>query len=295
MRRLAAGYSLCTLLCLDSRRSDLHALRHQPELRHLLLAHCSTEQLPAKLPAPVDGTSLSMPGTGAGATDTVRKMTGPGGATLSYQVFQDAARTINWGNTTADEVSGTGTTTVTFYGQIPAGQVVAPGTYTDTLSTATTSFQVTAIVAASCTITANPLAFGNYAGLVLNSTTTILVTCSKSTTYNVGLNAGTSTGATVTNRSMTGPASTLLNYKLFRNSATDHQLGKYRWHGYSSGNRERRRTISHRLWPGSSRPIRPTRKLHRHDYGDSHLLVVVNLLTPVLKSLRVEFRISLLN
>ncbi len=159
------------------------------------------------------------PGTGAGATDTVRKMTGPGGATLSYQVFQDAARTINWGNTTADEVSGTGTTTVTFYGQIPAGQVVAPGTYTDTLSTATTSFQVTAIVAASCTITANPLAFGNYAGLVLNSTTTILVTCSKSTTYNVGLNAGTSTGATVTNRSMTGPASTLLNYKLFRNSA----------------------------------------------------------------------------
>jgi spore coat protein U-like protein len=133
-------------------------------------------------------------------------------------VFQNAARTTNWGNTATDEVTGTGNTTVTFYGQIPAGQVVAPGTYTDTLSTATTSFQVTAIIAPSCTITTSPLAFGNYTGLVLNSTTTILVTCSKSSTYNVGLNAGTSTGATVTNRSMSGPSSALLNYKLFSNA-----------------------------------------------------------------------------
>ncbi len=158
-------------------------------------------------------------GTGAGATETVRKMTGPGGATLSYEVFQDAARTTNWGNTTTDEMTGTGNANVTFYGQIPAGQVVAPGTYTDTLSTATTSFQVTAIVPATCTITANPLAFGNYSGVVLSSTTTIFVTCSKTTAYNVGLNAGTATGATVSNRSMTGPVSALLNYKLFSNSA----------------------------------------------------------------------------
>ncbi len=157
-------------------------------------------------------------GTGAGATETVRKMTGPGGATLSYQVFQDAARSINWGNTAADEVSGTGTTNVTFYGQIPAGQVVAPGTYTDTLSTATTSFQVTAVIQATCTIVANPLAFGNYTGVILNSTTTIFVTCSKLAAYSVGLNAGTSTGATVTNRRMTGPAAAILNYKLFSNS-----------------------------------------------------------------------------
>lgn len=36
-------------------------------------------------------------GTGSGATTTTRKMTSSSGATLSYQVFQDAARTINWG------------------------------------------------------------------------------------------------------------------------------------------------------------------------------------------------------
>jgi len=157
-------------------------------------------------------------GAGAGATESIRKMTGPGGATLSYRVFQDAARTINWGNTTADELTGTGSTNVTFYGQISAGQVVAPGTYTDTLDTATTTFQVTAVVQASCTIAANPLGFGNYTGVVLNSTTTVFVTCSKATTYDLGLNAGTATGATVTNRSMTGPASSLLNYRLFSNS-----------------------------------------------------------------------------
>jgi len=36
--------------------------------------------------------------------------------------------------------------------------------------------------------------------------------------YNVGLSAGLATGATVTNRSMTGPASALLGYKLFSDS-----------------------------------------------------------------------------
>lgn len=158
-------------------------------------------------------------GTGAGASETVRKMTGPGGAELSYEVFQDAARTINWGNTTGTELTGTGNANVTFYGQILAGQYVAPGTYTDTLSTDTTSFEVIVIVVKACTLSATNLAFGNYTGAVIDSTSTISVTCTNTTTYNVGLSAGTATGATVTNRSMTGPGSALLHYKLFRDSA----------------------------------------------------------------------------
>ena len=49
-------------------------------------------------------------GTGSGATTTTRKMTSSSGATLSYQIFQDAARTRNWGNTTGvDTVAMTGT------------------------------------------------------------------------------------------------------------------------------------------------------------------------------------------
>jgi spore coat protein U-like protein len=157
-------------------------------------------------------------GTGAGATETVRKMTGPAGATLSYQLFVDAARTTNWGNTTGNELTGTGNANITVYGRIAAGQFLAPGTYTDTISTATTSFTVTAVVPASCTIAANPLGFGTYSGLLINSTSILSVTCTNTTPYNVGLNAGTAAGATVTNRSMTGPATALLGYKLFSNS-----------------------------------------------------------------------------
>jgi len=157
-------------------------------------------------------------GSGAGATETLRKMTGPGGAELSYEVFQDAARTINWGNTTATELTGTGNANITFYGQILAGQYVVPGTYTDTLSTGTTNFSVTATVAKDCAVTATNLAFGNYTGAQVRSTSTITATCTSSTAYTVGLSAGTATGASVTNRSMTGPGSSLLHYSLFSNS-----------------------------------------------------------------------------
>jgi spore coat protein U-like protein len=62
------------------------------------------------------------------------------------------------------------------------------------------------------------MAFGTYTGVVAISTSTISMTCTNTTSYNVGLSAGTATGATVTNRSMTGPASSLLAYKLFRDS-----------------------------------------------------------------------------
>jgi spore coat protein U-like protein len=164
-------------------------------------------------------------GVGTGASVTVRKMTGPGGAELSYQVFQDAARTINWGNTTGTDLSGTGNANITFYAQIVTGQYVAPGTYTDTLSTATTSFTVTATVAKDCSVSATNLAFGNYSGALINSSSTILVTCTNTTPYNVGLNAGLATGATVTNRSMTGPGSALLRYSLFSNSGHTNNWG----------------------------------------------------------------------
>jgi spore coat protein U-like protein len=85
-------------------------------------------------------------------------------------------------------------------------------------STQTTTFQVTATVVATCTISAAALPFGNYTGSLASATSNITVTCTNTTPYTVGLNAGTSSGATVTNRSMTGPASALLGYKLFSDS-----------------------------------------------------------------------------
>lgn len=67
-----------------------------------------------------------------------RKMTGPGGA-FEYNLYQDAARTVVWGDGTA----GTGTyrarppegrsVSVPVYGRIGPGQVVARGQYVDTI------------------------------------------------------------------------------------------------------------------------------------------------------------------
>jgi spore coat protein U-like protein len=82
-------------------------------------------------------------GTGAAATVTSRKMTGPGGAALTYSLFQDPAHSTNWGNTVGtDTVPGTGNGAnqdFTVYGLLPAAQNVAPGTYLDTV-TATLTF-----------------------------------------------------------------------------------------------------------------------------------------------------------
>jgi spore coat protein U-like protein len=156
-------------------------------------------------------------GLGAGATETTRYMTGPGGAEIAYGVFQDAAHTVNWGNTAGTEKTGDTFTPVTFYGLITAGQFPTPGTYTDTLSTATQSFNVSVTVASGCTITATTLAFGNYVGSLINATSTVSVTCTNTTAYNVGLNQGTH-GGSVTTRKMAGPGGALLGYSLYQNS-----------------------------------------------------------------------------
>ena len=85
-------------------------------------------------------------------------------------------------------------------------------------ATATTTFAVTATVVATCLISATPLGFGNYTGVVDPASSTVTVTCTNTTPYNVGLSAGLATGATVTTRSMTGPAAALLGYGLFTNA-----------------------------------------------------------------------------
>jgi spore coat protein U-like protein len=165
-------------------------------------------------------------GLGVGATETTRKMTGPGGAELNYQLFRDAARTLNWGNNSGvDTVAGTGNATINIYAQVLAGQLIAPGTYTDTISSATASFSVTAVVPAACTISATVLNFGNYSGALINAASALTVTCTNLTTFNIGLSAGTATGATVTTRKMTSPASATLNYVLFRDSGRTQNWG----------------------------------------------------------------------
>lgn len=56
---------------------------------------------------------------------------------LAYNLFKDAARTQNWGDTGPARVSGTGTGSAqvhTVFGQLPGGQVVRVGPYVDTVT-----------------------------------------------------------------------------------------------------------------------------------------------------------------
>ena len=76
-------------------------------------------------------------------------------------------------------------------------------------------------VQAVCEVTASDLDFGTYTaqgGTPLQGTTLLRATCTPGTTYNVGLNEGTSPGATVNQRKMASGANTL-NYQLYSDSA----------------------------------------------------------------------------
>lgn len=94
-------------------------------------------------------------------------------------------------------------------------------------STVTATFTVSADVQTACVASATPLNFGAYVSTAAsNATSTVTVQCNNLTTYNVGLDAGTSTGATVTTRAMTGPAGSLpLPYFLYSDSARTKNWG----------------------------------------------------------------------
>jgi len=88
-------------------------------------------------------------------------------------------------------------------------------------STQQTTFLVTANVNVSCSIAASDLVFGAYdpAGGDVDGQSQVSVNCTNSSTWNVGLNAGTFSGATVSTRKMTGPGVFSLNYGLYSDSA----------------------------------------------------------------------------
>lgn len=79
---------------------------------------------------------------------------------------------------------------------------------------------VTATVQSACVLTASPLAFGSYnptSATNLDASTTVSVTCTLGTPYNVGMGAGAGTGATTTVRKLTSSSNTL-NYALYQNA-----------------------------------------------------------------------------
>ena len=75
------------------------------------------------------------PGSGSGT----RRMEGPDGARLDYHLFQDAGRSIPWGDdqaiggARAGSSDGDNPTRLTIYGAIPAQPSTPGGDYTDSL------------------------------------------------------------------------------------------------------------------------------------------------------------------
>ncbi|PAJ82285.1 Csu type fimbrial protein [Burkholderia ubonensis] len=104
----------------------------------------------------------------------------------------------------------------------PAWHPVAAATYSN--GTATAQFNVTLTIQANCAVSANPLAFGTSGVLTsaINQQTTLSITCSNSTPYNVGLDAGGVSGSTVSARLMagttTGNTSTTLGFQLYQDA-----------------------------------------------------------------------------
>ena len=86
--------------------------------------------------------------------------------------------------------------------------------------TATTTLGVSLTINAGCNVSSSPVAFPAQAVLAsaVNQTGSISVTCTNTTPYNVGLDKGAGSGASVTNRLMTGPASATVTYGLYQDS-----------------------------------------------------------------------------
>ena len=77
-------------------------------------------------------------GTTPGGTTTTRKMRRNTGETVDYMMYQNAARTTNWGNSPGvDTRSGVGTGSnqnIRIYGRVPTQDTPRPGRYRDTVT-----------------------------------------------------------------------------------------------------------------------------------------------------------------
>ncbi|WP_051294068.1 Csu type fimbrial protein [Pseudoduganella violaceinigra] len=87
--------------------------------------------------------------------------------------------------------------------------------------TGTATFDVSMKIVANCVIAASPLDFGQTQGVLsaaVNVNTSLSVTCTNTTPYNVGLNAGTGSGSSGTTRFMagTGGNTATISFNLFQ-------------------------------------------------------------------------------
>jgi spore coat protein U-like protein len=97
-----------------------------------------------------------------------------------------------------------------------AGAVLLAGGSALAANPATTTFQVSATVLKTCSVSATALSFGNYtpAAGTITGASTVNVLCTKTTPFTVALNGGTTAGGAVAQRLMTNGTDTL-QYNLY--------------------------------------------------------------------------------
>jgi spore coat protein U-like protein len=108
-------------------------------------------------------------------------------------------------------------------------------------ATDTDTLTVTATVIASCDVSPATLAFGNYnpaSSTPLDAASTISLLCTNGTSYDVGLNAGSGSGATIAARKMSVSGNTL-TYSLYTDGARSalwgNTIGSNAVHGTGTG------------------------------------------------------------
>lgn len=86
-------------------------------------------------------------------------------------------------------------------------------------ATTTSTLNVSAIVAAACTVTTSPVTFGSQSNFATNidANGSLTVTCTNAAPYTIALDKGAGSGATVALRKMTSGVNTL-SYSLYQGS-----------------------------------------------------------------------------
>jgi spore coat protein U domain-containing protein, fimbrial subunit CupE1/2/3/6 len=187
-----------------------------------------------------------------------------GGTQLNFNLYQDGAYTSVWGSNlwgfagsypspTVDVAlngSGSGSASMTMYGQVWSGQqTLSAGTYSSTFSGSQASvsydyatngtcstigsshatsaaFTVSATNATICSVSAAPLNFPQTGVLqsAVTATTTVTLTCTNSAPYTVALDGGLSGATDPTQRKMT-LSSAQITYGLYQDAARTQPWG----------------------------------------------------------------------
>jgi spore coat protein U-like protein len=190
-------------------------------------------------------------GAVTGDDATSRKMTGPGSATIRYDLYTTAARTTVWGSWQTGYKSpgvqqdvANGTTSLTVYARLfGSQQSAASGSYTASFTanpflqyrdkmgasacpvsggnttTTSTTFTASVTVLPSCTVSATNMDFGSHGFLTSNidATSTVTVSCSTGAPYSVSLGNG-NWGTSPTSRLLVGSFFTV-TYGIYSDAA----------------------------------------------------------------------------